>query len=128
LISLSHEEFWNKCRKKAVNNEGKELGIMPISDENLASSFQSPTLQKFEAMANRGRIHMAAEDTVEPSEEDRSDARSPVDLGRLYGYSEDDIACFYLRRRGGLPDIAYEEYIYDLKSANFPPSKPSPAK
>jgi hypothetical protein len=95
---------------------------MPMSDNNSAT-FQSPTLQQFESMAMRGRLHMAADDTVEPSEEDLSNAQSPVDLGRLYGYSEDDIACFYLRRRGGLPDIAYEEYISDLKSANFPPSK-----
>jgi hypothetical protein len=75
-----------------------------------------------------GRLHMAADDTVEPSKEDLSNAQSPVDLGRLYGYSGDDIACFYLRRRGGLPDIAYEEYICDLKSSNFPPSRSGPAK
>jgi hypothetical protein len=100
---------------------------MPMSDDNSAT-FQSPTLQQFEAMAKRGRLHMAADDAVEPSKEDLSNAQSPVDLGRLYGYSEDDIACFYLRRRDGLPDIAYEEYICDLKSANFPPSRSRSAK
>ncbi len=101
---------------------------MPQSDDNSTTNDESVTLQEFESMAKRGRIHMAAEDMVEPSKRDLNRAKSPVDFGRLYGYSEDDIACFDPRRRGGLPDIARAEYICDLKCANFPPSKPNPAK
>ena len=73
-------------------------------------------------MAKRGRIHNSAEDTVTPSKNDLNKASSQLDLGRLYGYSEDDIACFYLKRRGGRADIAHAEYICDLKRANFPPA------
>jgi hypothetical protein len=101
---------------------------MPMSDDVSNTTNESVTLQEFETMAKRGRIHMTTEDLVEPSKRDRNRAKSPVDLGRLYGYSEDDIACFYLRRRGGLPDVAYEEYICDLKCAHFPSSKPRPIK
>jgi hypothetical protein len=54
---------------------------MPISDDNLTTSHESVTLLEFEAMAKHGRIHMAADDAVEPSEEDLSNAQSPVDLG-----------------------------------------------
>jgi hypothetical protein len=92
---------------------------MAAPDVNSTKTDASVTLQEFETMAKRGRIHMAAEDTIEPSEADLNKAKSPVDLGRLYGYSEDDIASFYLRRRGGLPGIAYEEYISDLSTPTF---------
>jgi hypothetical protein len=109
------------------SQRSKELGDMTTSNDN-STSAEDVTLQEFEAMAKRGRIHMAVEDTVEPSKADLSMAKSPLDFGRLYGYSEDDIACFYLKRRGGRTDIAHEEYVCDLKCANFPPSKPSAAK
>jgi hypothetical protein len=50
------------------------------------------TLQEFETMAKRGRIHMASEDdTAEPSKADLNKATSPLDFGRLYGYSEASI-------------------------------------
>ena len=40
-------------------------------------------------------------------------AETPYDYGKSYGYSEDDIAAFYLKRRGGNKEIAYEEFISD---------------
>jgi hypothetical protein len=55
-------------------------------------------------------------------------AQSAVDFGRLYGYSEDDIACFYLKRRRGRADIAYSEYIRDCRRANFRPLNANPEK
>jgi hypothetical protein len=98
---------------------------MTTSDDNSATSLERVTLQEFETMAKRGRIHMASEDMAEPSKADLNKAKSPLDFGRLYGYSEDDIACLYLKRRGGRADIAYAEYICDLKCPNFPPSNTS---
>jgi hypothetical protein len=94
---------------------------MTTSNDNSIASRENITLHEFAAMAKRGRIHMAVEDAVEPSKADLNRAKSPLDFGRLYGYSEDDIACFYLKRRRGRSDIAYAEYISDLKCANFPP-------
>jgi hypothetical protein len=79
---------------------------MNTSDRNSTNRGATVTLQEFEMMAKRGRIHMAAEDIVQPSDLDLDKARSPIDFGRLYGYSEDDIACFYLKRRRGRVDIA----------------------
>jgi hypothetical protein len=40
-------------------------------------------------------------------------AETPYDYGKSYGYSEEDIAAFYLQRRGGVKEIAYEEFISD---------------
>jgi hypothetical protein len=43
-------------------------------------------------------------------------AKTPLEIGRLSGYSEEDIAAFYLKRRGGAKDIAFEEYKTDRES------------
>jgi hypothetical protein len=40
-------------------------------------------------------------------------AKTPLDLGRAYGYSDDDIATFYVKRRGGDVDLGYAEYARD---------------
>jgi len=42
-------------------------------------------------------------------------ANSPIEFGRAYGYSDADIAQFYIRRRGGNKGIAYREYLSDLE-------------
>ena len=47
-------------------------------------------------------------------------AQTPYEFGKAYGYSDDDIAKFYLQRRGGQQDLAYDEYINDRKLANIP--------
>ena len=84
-----------------------------------------PSRKEFEEMAARGRLHDYSErDTVIPSDPDLDKAQSPLDLGRLYGYTEDDIACFYnFRRRGH--SIAYTEYVRDLEQAKVPPVNPA---
>ena len=41
-------------------------------------------------------------------------AKSPIDYGRAYGYSDADIAQFYVRRRGGDTKSAFREYLEDL--------------
>ena len=43
-------------------------------------------------------------------------AKTPLEIGRLSGYSDEDIAAFYLKRRGGAEDIAFEEYKTDRGS------------
>jgi hypothetical protein len=101
---------------------------MATSQDDCTAIHKFITLQEFENMAKLGRIHMAVEDSVQPSKGSLNKAESPVDFGRLYGYSEEDIACFYLKRRGGRADIAYAEYIHDLKCAKFPRSKQITAK
>jgi hypothetical protein len=82
-----------------------------------------PTRKEFEEMAARGRLH-TEDDRFIPSNSDLDEAQSPVDLGRLYGFTEDDIAHFYnFRRRGH--HIAYTEYVRDLELAKVPPAAPS---
>jgi len=44
-------------------------------------------------------------------------AKTPIEYGRAAGYSEDDIATFYIARRRGDAGIAFDEYISDLKTA-----------
>jgi hypothetical protein len=84
-----------------------------------------PTRKEFEEMAARGRLHKE-DNTVIPSDCDLDDAQSPIDLGRLYGFTEDDIAHFYnFRRRGH--HIAYTEYVRDLEQAKVPPAKAAPS-
>ena len=41
-------------------------------------------------------------------------AKSPVEFGRAYGYSDADIAQFYIKRRGGDKRSAFREYLSDL--------------
>jgi hypothetical protein len=90
-----------------------------------------PSRQEFKAMIARGRLHQSDRDNVIPSDADLDQAQSALDLGRLYGYSEDDIAHYYNARRRG-QDIAYTEYVRDLEQATVPPagqaaSEPAPA-
>jgi hypothetical protein len=40
-------------------------------------------------------------------------AKTPAEFGELYGYSPDDIARFYVARRGGDVDQAFSEYVKD---------------
>jgi hypothetical protein len=80
-----------------------------------------PTRKEFEQMAARGRLHKD-DDTVIPTDSDLDKAQSPVDLGRLYGYSEDDIAHFYRVRRRE-PETAYTEYVEDLQKAKISPAE-----
>jgi hypothetical protein len=80
-----------------------------------------PTRKEFEQMAARGRLHKD-DNTVIPTDSDLDEAQSPVDLGRLYGYSEDDIAHFYRIRRREL-ETAYTEYLQDLQQARVSPAK-----
>jgi hypothetical protein len=84
-----------------------------------------PTRKEFAEMAARGRLHKV-DNTVIPSDSDLDDAQSPLDLGRLYGFTEDDIAHFYSFRRHG-HHIAYTEYVRDLEQARVPPAKTAPA-
>jgi hypothetical protein len=79
-----------------------------------------PTRQEFEQMAARGRLHKQ-DNTVIPTDSELDEAQSPVDLGRLYGYTEDDIAHFYKFRRR-VPEAAYIEYVRDY---NKPRSRPA---
>ena len=43
-------------------------------------------------------------------------AKSPIEYGKSYGYSDDDIAAFYSRRANFDNDLAYKEYNNDLFS------------
>lgn len=74
-------------------------------------------------MAARGRLHDSKRDSLIPSDADFEKAQSPLDLGRLYGYTEDDIACYYNSRRHG-STAAYTEYVRDLERAKVAPAKP----
>ena len=40
-------------------------------------------------------------------------AETPYDYGKAYGYTDADIAAFYSRRRGGMDDIAEQEFKQD---------------
>jgi hypothetical protein len=81
-----------------------------------------PTRKEFAAMAARGRLwHHDEPSPCTPTPEMLKQARTPIDYGRAYGYSEDDIAHFYnFRRRGHA--MAYDEYRHDLERST--PSKP----
>jgi hypothetical protein len=58
-----------------------------------------------------------------PTPKELETAETAIEYGRLYGYSEDDIAHFYnFRRRGHA--LAYDEYVDDLKNAAVPPCLP----
>jgi len=44
-------------------------------------------------------------------------AENPAEIGKLSGYSDADIAAFYLKRRGGDKKAAFQEYKSDLADA-----------
>jgi hypothetical protein len=62
-----------------------------------------------------------------PSDSELETAQSPLDLGRLYGYSEEDIAHYYWSRRRDC-QTAYTEYVRDFENAKLPARPASYAK
>jgi hypothetical protein len=82
-----------------------------------------PTRKEFEQMAARGRLHKE-DNALIPTDSQLDELQSPIELGRLYGYSEDDIAHFYKIRRREL-ETAYTEYVRDLEHAKIPPAERS---
>lgn len=40
-------------------------------------------------------------------------AKTPLQFGRAYGYSDNDIAAFYLKRAGGDTNAAYRDFLTD---------------
>jgi hypothetical protein len=129
----------------AANLAGLAMtGAMPFGVRNAVGmgikayhgSPSAPTAEQFAAMAQRGRMHYAGEkygpayeemfgkppppSELKPTKAQLAKAQSPVDFGRIYGYSEDDIAHFYNQRRMGHP-MAYDEYKRDLESSLFNP-------
>ena len=115
---------------KSKNKEARpnERGKMTLKEMCQVLRDAPVTLEEFKRMAKRGRIRGGDDDPVKPSKRDLKKARSAVDFGRLYGYSEDDIARFYLRftlyrfgRRRDLPEFAYIQYVCDSKFCQIPP-------
>ena len=49
-------------------------------------------------------------------------AKTPAEIGKLSGYSDADIAAFYLKRRGGNKDLAFQEYQSDTANLAAPQS------
>jgi hypothetical protein len=47
-------------------------------------------------------------------------ANNPASFGKAYGYSDNDIAAFYLARRQGNKDLAYKDYVNDLSTKAAP--------
>jgi hypothetical protein len=46
-------------------------------------------------------------------------ANNPASFGKAYGYSDDDIAAFYLARRQGNKNLAYKDYVNDQSNKNL---------
>jgi len=83
--------------------------------------FSQEHFDAFRSFARSGRMRQAGEKgELKPSEADLSKAQSAIDYVCLYGYSEPDIAAFYLERRGGHP-VGYYEYLRDYVKAVFSP-------
>lgn len=61
-----------------------------------------------------GVIHVG---TTQDNLDAIKEAQNPAEIGKLSGYSDADIAAFYLKRRGGNKEIAFEEYKSDLADA-----------
>ena len=40
-------------------------------------------------------------------------AKTPIDYGKAYGYSDEDIAAFYVARRGGNKELGYKDFLND---------------
>jgi hypothetical protein len=78
-----------------------------------------PSRKEFEEMAQRGRLHEWLERiSVIPSDSELETAQSPLDLGRLYGYPEEDIAHYYWSRRRDC-QTAYTEYLRGFENAKL---------
>ena len=65
--------------------------------------------------------------SVIPSDSELETAQSPLDLGRLYGYREEDIAHYYWSRRRDC-QTAYIEYVRDFENAKILPGRPATSR
>ena len=90
------------------------------ADDNLSMQYETGKItQKLEDAGlfvdddGMGIIHVG---TTQENLDAIKQAKTPLEIGRLSGYSDEDIAAFYLKRRGGAEDIAFEEYKTDRGS------------
>lgn len=117
-------------RRKGIPEFGgaeieRAAGVGLTARGGTAPTPPSPSREDFDAMVSRGRMWGFGEkDPLSPTKRALENAQTPVDYGRLYGYSENDIARFYATRRAGHP-MAYDEYVRDLQNAG-PRSTPEP--
>ena len=75
-----------------------------------------PTFAEFLEMVARGRLWRWDDPATpySPTKEEMDACGSCLELGRLHGYSEDDIAHFY---KHGMEYAAYEQYLDDWIAA-----------
>ncbi len=106
-------------KQRATRNEGTNGKInSQITRPKNVDLVDQGSRKEFEEMATRGRLHTSSEGDVIPSDSELDRAQSPLDLGRLYRYSEDDIAHYYWSRRRDC-QIAYTEYERDFEDAKL---------
>mgnify|MGYP001191176558 CR=1 FL=1 len=91
-------------------------GLLGVSDD----VFEQAMEMAEDAVGLDTRGFQLGPEFVEELQEARRIARleagitNPIQLGRINRYSEDDIAQFYVARRGGDVELGYEEYLEDL--------------
>jgi len=94
----------------------EEQGIINISDDDFEL-----VIDRLSNVGNPERLQELGfgPEFIEELREARRIARreeyggNPIQLGRINRYSEDDIAHFYVARRGGDVELGYEEYLED---------------
>jgi len=124
-----------KAASKGKVNQAREIdldqrdilnGVMPatefdflkIDDDGIGMDYEMGTFNKrledaglYVIDNNMGKViaGKTKEDAL-----NLQNARTPIEYGKSYGYSDDDIAAFYLKRAGGIEELAYREYKSDL--------------
>ncbi len=99
--------------RKAVGKVS-DLSEMPQSPDK--TSVEPQSVKDFRDIAQQGRIHSATGKFTKAEEA----AKTPISSGETAGYSQSDIAKFFLERRGGKEDIAAYDYVKALQMEGRP--------
>jgi hypothetical protein len=87
-----------------------------VSDLAEMQKAEPQSVKDFEEIAKQGRIHSATGKFSKAEEA----AKTPISSGETAGYSESDIAKFFVDRRGGRSDLAAYDYVKALHTEGRP--------
>ena len=115
ITAKTPEESLNAILKKETPAQDINISELP---ENLQFDYESGDLTKRIEDAGLYLIDdMMGNIVIGRTKEDAiilQKAETPIDFGKSYGYTDEDIAAFYVKRRGDNVDLGYQDFIADL--------------
>jgi hypothetical protein len=110
---LPKEDLANILAKKVPAVSLEIIGISHSLSEQYESGALQAELEKNGLFVDDDRMGMLYAATSLENLAAIKNAETPLEYARAFGYTDDDAAAFYLKRRGGNVAVGYADFISD---------------